>query len=88
MLAFRGAIKDALKQYCIKIGIIGNIDEIADDLSWMGLQKTDFYLNDSDKPGDDEKSRIEKRWDAERTNTIQYDPYNNIIEVKGEKKCL
>jgi hypothetical protein len=40
MLAFRGAIKDALKQYCIKIGIIGNIDEIADDLSWMGFQKT------------------------------------------------
>lgn len=84
MVAFQLDIKDALVAYCNKMGITGgNIGDICEDLSWMGLQETNTYINDFTPA---ERESKETQWESCRTNTSQTGLAGTFYPL-GSKAC-
>lgn len=84
LLNFQNDIYGSLLEYCQKAGMTGtDVYNACLELSWMGLQDTDYYTTHF-SASDDEAIRA--RWEANRKNVLQYFSGGSVAPT-GTKIC-
>jgi hypothetical protein len=84
LLNFQNDIYIALLEYCQKTGITGSsVASVCYDLSWSGLQETNYFLALPEA----DRADIQAQWEAERLGNY-YDQYSGqIYNAIGVKAC-